>query len=118
MLEVHSPVPLTEGETLVWGISTKHVLHFFVGLAVSSPITVIGFLIFPLFGAPSWAAAIIGIGVGFMFAALPYKDRPIAEELWLTLRFQRRPKVVLFDRQYKVRVHRKLAEKERGDADA
>jgi hypothetical protein len=117
MLEVHSPVPLTEGETLIWGISTKHVLHFFIGLAVSSPITIVGFLILPLFGAPSWVSAIIGIGIGFMFAALPYQDRPIAEELWLTVRFQARPKIVLFDRAYRVRVHRKSAEQERRNTD-
>lgn len=109
MLEVHSPVPLTEGESLIWGISTKHVMHFFVGIAASSPLSGLAAVVLPLFHGPRFASIFLSIGIGLLFAAVPYGGRPIAEAIWLGMRFSRRPKVVLYDRQYRIRTHRLLS---------
>ena len=106
MLEVHSPIPLTEGENLMWGISTKHVTHFFIGLAVSSPIIALSAALLPLVHTPRWVSMFFGIGIGLMFAAVPYRERPLAEFLWLRMRFSFRPKSLLFDRAYRIRIHR------------
>lgn len=113
MLEVHSPLPLTEGETLVWGIRSKHVGHFFIGLMVSSPVMGISSLILPLLHAAWWVCFVIGGGVGLLFAAVPYNNRSIAEIFWLSVRYVIRPKAVLFDREYRVRVHRRNSEERR-----
>lgn len=111
MLEVHSPIPLTEGENLIWGISTKHVTHFFIGLAASSPIIALTAAVLPLLHSPRWVSMFVGIGTGLMFAAVPYRDRPLAEFLWLRIRFSFRPKILLFDRTYRIRVHRNVAQR-------
>lgn len=113
MLEVHSPVPLTEGESLIWGISTKHVTHFFIGLAVSSPLITLAAVMLPLFHSPRWVSVFFGIGFGLMFATVPYQNRPLAEVLWLRIRFSMRPKIVLFDRGYRIRVHQNMAQRNR-----
>jgi hypothetical protein len=114
MLEVHSPIPLQEGESIAFGINTKHVIHFLFGLVVSSPFMVIGLIVLPLLHASPWAVLVFGGIVGFLFAILRYQNRPLAEFLLLTMRFSRRPKLVLYDRQYRIRVHRKVAEKQNG----
>lgn len=111
MLEVHSPIPLTEGENLIWGISTKHVTHFFIGLAVSSPIIALSAALLPFVHTPRWVSMFFGIGIGLMFAAVPYRERPLAEFLWLRMRFSLRPKILLFDRAYRIRVHRTVEQK-------
>ena len=106
MLETYSPIPMLEGEPLVGGISSKHVLHFVIGAGVSAPITGLAFWVFPMFGVSRFAAALIAVGVGVLFAVLPVQKRPLAEVLWLSVRLMIRPKVVLYDRQYRIRVHR------------
>ncbi|WP_029421809.1 hypothetical protein [Alicyclobacillus macrosporangiidus] len=110
MLEVHSPIPLTEGENIVFGIRTKHVFHFLIGVGVSTPIMVLLLFVLPLVHEPKFVALFIGAGVGLLFALMPVSDRPLAEWLWLTIRYARRPKVVLYDREYRIRVHRRRAE--------
>ncbi|KPV45624.1 hypothetical protein [Alicyclobacillus ferrooxydans] len=114
MLEVHSPVPLTEGESLIWGISTKHVTHFFIGLAVSSPLIGLAAVLLPVLHSPRWVSMFFGIGIGLMFAAVPYRNRPLAEFMWLRVRFSMRPKIVLFDRGYRILVHRNMGAQRNG----
>lgn len=110
MLEVHSPIPLTEGESLIFGLNTKHLIHFVIGLAVSSPMLLVGMLILPHFGMPKFFAVLFGVGVGVIFAAVPFKSRPIAEYLWLSIRYGLRPKVILYDRFYRIKKHREVTE--------
>ena len=106
MLETYSPIPMLEGEQIIGGISSKHVLHFVIGAAVSAPFTGTAIWVFPLFGLPKFAAAFIAVGLGVLFAVLPVQKRPLAEVLWLSVRLMMRPKVVLYDRQYRIRTHR------------
>lgn len=107
MLEVYSPIPMHEGETIAYGISTKHLLHALLGVAFSLPVTVIAFIVFPLVGLPRFAALLIAAGFGFLFAMVPVKSRPLAQYLWITFQLALRPKVMLFDREYRIRVHRR-----------
>jgi len=113
MLEIQSPVPLTEGETLIWGIRSKHVGHFFIGLLVSSPMIGVTAIILPLFHAAWWVSFMIGGSIGVLFATVPYNNRPIAEIFWLSVRYGMRPKVVIYDREYRVREHRRNTEERR-----
>ncbi|WDL99690.1 hypothetical protein [Alicyclobacillus sp. ALC3] len=107
MLEVFSPIPMTEGESLAWGISTKHVLHGVIGVGISTPFMAIALPVFPHFGLPRLGVFVIGAVFAVVFAMVPVKGRPLADWLWLSYRFSRRPKVILYDRTYRVRVHRK-----------
>lgn len=113
MLEVHSPIPMTEGESIALGqfsITTRQLFHFFIGFAVSSPVLAVVYVLGPLLKVPAWSAFLIGAAAGFLFAAVPVRERPLAEVLWLSIRYARRPKVVLYDRHYRV----KAREEEKG----
>ena len=107
MLEVYSSTPLQSGETLVWGITTRHVGHFAFGLVLTSPLVLAGVLVLPLLGQPAWMAAIVGAGVGAAFAIVPIRGRTLAEVAGLSLRQRFRPRVVLYDRDYRIRRRRK-----------
>ena len=109
MLETYSPIPMLEGEQLIGGISSKHVLHFVIGAGVSAPFTGVAFWVFPMFGISRYDAAFLAVGMGALFAVLPVQKRPLAEVLWLSVRLMMRPKVVLYDRQYRIRIHRQQA---------
>ena len=109
MLEVFSPIPMTEGESLIAGINTKHVLHFLLGVGISTPLMGIALLVFPMLGFPKLASLVIGGAFGLFFAMVPVKNRPLAEYLWLSFRHALRPKVILYDRAWRIRQHRKDA---------
>ena len=106
MLDVHSPVPITEGESLAFGVSTKHLFHFLVGLAVSSPVGLLRYLVLPLLGEPPTMAFVVVGGIGWAFAAVTLHHRPLAGVLWLGARYALRPRVVLYDRDHRVRYWR------------
>lgn len=107
MLEVHSSTPLQSGETLAWGITTRHVAHFAFGLVLASPLVLAGVLVLALLGQPPWMAAVVGAGVGAAFAVVPIRGRTLAEVAGLSLRQRFRPRVVLYDRGDRVRRRRK-----------
>ncbi|WP_040288114.1 hypothetical protein [Alicyclobacillus hesperidum] len=115
MLEVHSPIPMTEGETLVFGIRTKHIAHFSIGVCLMAPMAGVLWFLLPLLHQPRFLALMVWAGVGVVFAMVPVSNRPLAEWLWLSFRYWRRPKIVLYDREHRVRVHRKR-ESERWEA--
>ncbi|MCL6441897.1 MAG: hypothetical protein K6T83_00280 [Alicyclobacillus sp.] len=109
MLEVHSPIPMLEGEHLIAGISTKHVFHFMIGVGCSTPIMALGLVVLPAMGIHRLDTLFIGVGFGLMFALVPVNNRSLAEWIWLSLRLVMRPKVWLFDREYRIRRHRQEA---------
>ncbi|MFX4303688.1 hypothetical protein ACOJUR_15710 [Alicyclobacillus tolerans] len=106
MLEVVSPVPMTEGETLVAGLRTRHLLHFFTGVLFSTPVMALAYGIAPLLGVSRFLSLGIGAGIGLWFATTTKNGRSVAEILWLSIRFYVRPKLFLYDRTYRIRVHR------------
>lgn len=107
MLEVQSPLPMREGESVALGFSTKHLLHFVIGVACSAPVAIPGYFLFPWFGMPKLASLLVAVGVGALFALVPAGQRPVAEWLWLTVRLALRPQHILYDRAYRIRVHRR-----------
>lgn len=109
MLEVYSPIPLQEGESLAFGINTKHVLHFAFGLGTSSPFVAVAALILPMLHEPRWGALLLAVGTGLLFTTMKLQGRSIADVLWLSIRFFWRSKVILYDREYRIRMHRKAA---------
>lgn len=109
MLEVHSPIPMTEGETLVFGIRTKHIAHFSIGVCLTAPMAALAWFILPLLHEPRLLVLFLWGGAGVVFAVVPVTNRPLAEWLWLSFRYARRPKLILYDREFRVRVHRKRA---------
>jgi hypothetical protein len=109
MLEVHSPVPLQEGESIAFGIRTKHVLHFIFGLVISSPFVGILAIVMAVARVPPYEALFLFIPIGVVFSIVRYKDRPLAEFLWLSVRFAMRPKVILYDRTHRIQLHRKAS---------
>ncbi len=106
MLEVYSSIPLETGETLAWGITTRHVGHFAFGLALTSPLVAAGVFVLPLLGQPPWMAVVIGAAAGAAFAIVPIRGRTLAEVAALSLRQRFRPRVVLYERDYRVRRRR------------
>jgi hypothetical protein len=113
-LEVYSPIPMTAGESIVFGLSTKHIVNFMIGLAVSSPIVFITVLVSPYMHVTKLWSLLIGGLFGLMFAGVQVKNRALAEYLWLSIKYSRRPKVILFDRDYRIRTHREMAQKKGG----
>jgi hypothetical protein len=111
MLEVISPVPMTEGETLVAGLRTRQLLHFFAGVLVSTPAMALVAGLGPLVGVSRFVALFVGAAIGVWFATTTKSGRSVAESSWLAVRFWFRPKVLLYDRSYRVRVHREEAAK-------
>lgn len=109
MLEVYSPIPLQEGESLAFGINTKHVLHFAFGLGASSPFVAVAAFVLPMLHEPRWGALFLSVGTGLIFTTMKLHGRSIADVLWLSIRFSWRPKVILYDRQFRIRTHRKVA---------
>lgn len=110
MLEVHSPVPMTEGESLSIGqvsVTTKQLTHFFAGVLALAPVAGLVYVVAPALDMPRFLAALLAAGAGFVFAAVPYRDRSLAEVLWLTVRYARRPQVVLYDRAQRTARRRK-----------
>jgi len=108
MLEVYSPIPLQEGESLAFGINTKHVLHFVFGLGVSIPFVAVAALILPMLHEPRFGALFLAVGTGLLFTTMKLQGRSIADVLWLSIRYFWRPKVILYDRQFRVRTHRRV----------
>ena len=107
MLEVQSPLPMREGESVALGFSTKHLLHFVIGVACSAPFAIPGYFLFPLLGMSKLASLFVAVGVGALFALVPAGQRPVAEWLWLSVRLTLRPKLIVYDRAFRIRVHRR-----------
>ena len=106
MIDIQSPVPLTEGETIAWGLTTKHALHFVIGIGVSSPIAGLIALLSSFVGVSPWAGLLCSVMLGLAFAVVPWKGRTLSDICWLSVRYAMRPKTLLYDRQYRVRAHR------------
>ncbi|MHB1681219.1 MAG: hypothetical protein ACYCYO_00125 [Bacilli bacterium] len=107
MLDVLSPVPLQEGESLVFGISTKHVGHALIGVGFALPVALPAWFLLPLFGLSSVLAVGLALVLGIAFAIIPLRQRTLAEVAWLALRYAWRPRVVLYDREYRIRTRRR-----------
>jgi len=110
MLDVQSPVPMTEGETIVAGIRTSHLIHFAIGFAVSTPVTAFAIIVLPYFGLPAWLALVAAAAIGLGFVVTPVRGMPAAQVLWLSVRYQQRPKLWLYDRDHRIRHWRKRAQ--------
>ena len=97
MLEIESPLPMTEGEIIAFGVSTKHLMQGGVGVAFSLPVSLAGFL----FGIPTITIVVFTVAAGALFAFLKWKDRSLGELVLLHLRYRLRPKVIMYDREYR-----------------
>ena len=97
MLEIESPLPMTEGEIIAFGVSTKHLMQAGVGVAFSLPVTLIGYL----FGMPTITIVAITVAAGGMFALLKWKERSLGELVLLHVRYRLRPKMIMYDREYR-----------------
>ncbi|MCY0875145.1 MAG: hypothetical protein OWT28_02560 [Firmicutes bacterium] len=106
MLDVQSPIPLTEGESLVFGVTTKHAVHFVIGLLVSSPVAGIVAVCSPLFHLSPWSGILVSFLLGGAFAVVPFKGRTLSEIGWLSVRYAMRPKTLLYDRYDRIAAHR------------
>lgn len=109
MLAVQSPVPLTEGESLVFGVTTKHAVHFGLGLLVSSPVAFMLAMGSRLFHLSPWSGIVVSFLLGSAFAVVPFKGRTLSEIGWLSLRYAMRPKLLLYDRADRIAAHRLIA---------
>lgn len=107
MLNVQSPVPLTEGESLVFGVTTKHVMHFAIGLAVSSPLVGIIALVSPFVHVSPWSGVFMSLMLGGAFSVVPFRGRTLSEIGWLSVRYTLRPKCYLYDRTDRIATHRR-----------
>lgn len=106
MLDVQSPVPLTEGETIAFGLTTKHVLHFLIGIVISSPLAGLVALLSSLLRISPWAGVLCSVLLGTAFVVVPWKGRTLSEIGWLSVRYALRPKTRLYDRFERVVEHR------------
>lgn len=106
MLDVQSPIPLTEGETLAFGVTTKHAAHFVIGLGISSPVAGLVALVSSQLGISPWSGVLCSVMLGVAFATIPWKGRTLSDIGWLSLRYLLRPKVLLYDRLERTWVHR------------
>ncbi|MCI0184940.1 hypothetical protein [Sulfoacidibacillus ferrooxidans] len=110
MLDVQSPVPLTEGETIAFGVNTKQILHFVIGLGFSAPIVIPMTLLSGWLHMNPFLPIITGAILGLAFAAIRWRDWSLAELILLSIRFMLRPKLLMYDREYRVRIHAQKGE--------
>lgn len=99
MLEVESPIPLTEGESIGFGITTKHLLQGSVGVGLAAPFALLGWMV----GIPSYMVIGFVLVAGLAFAVLQLNERSLGENVLLHVRYHFRPKVILYDREYRLR---------------
>ena len=97
MLEIESPLPMTEGENIAFGVSTKHLMQGGVGVVFSLPVSFTGYL----FGVPTITIVVITVAAGAIFAFLKWKERSLGELVLLHMRYRMRPKLIMYDREYR-----------------
>ena len=108
MLEVQSPLPMTEGEQIAFGISTKHLIQFSIGALFAAPVVVVGLLTLPFTGIGIAPVVMLGIAIAASFAFVQIKERTLGELILLKLRFRFRPKLVLYDRDFRLEENRRM----------
>lgn len=99
MLEVESPIPMTEGEMLGFGITTKHLAQGAVGAGIMLPFALVTWIS----GVPIGVSMAFVLVAGLVFAIAQVKQRSLGEIVLLHVRYQLRPKVLLYDREYRLR---------------
>jgi len=106
MLDIDSPVPLQEGESIALGLNTTRVAHFLIGLAAASPIAGVLAVVLAITGGQTIWAGAFAAAVGLAFAAIPIGRRTLSDVFLLWLRAAFRPSLWLYDRDYRTVAHR------------
>ncbi len=103
MLEVQSPLPMTEGEIIAFGVSTKHLIQFTYGVLFSLPISLLGALTSPFTHLSIVFFVLFSGAIGAAFAVLQFRQQwTLGEVVLLRVRYHFRPKVRLYSRTHRL----------------